>query len=678
MRKAHYLKPNAKHEFPSHCVYVDTETTPTQLPGNVTENKLAFGWACYSHRQRGKWSDGEWVRFTTPRGFFIWLEKHAISKRKLYVYCHNYSFDALVIHLFSEMAELGYELKRAILEEPPNYFEYVTWKDPINKKGVERSINFVDTLNYFRMSLKKLGIAINRSKMELPSYGDNQEKWDAYCKNDVLVLKAAIELWFDFLREHDLGNVQITVASQAFSAYRHRFMKIPIFIDDCRASLTLARQSYYGGRCEAWFLGHETGDFYQVDINSMYPFIMRERSYPTKLVGYTGIMDLESFNSRVKSQKYIYIADVVVESTKPIFPMRFMKKLIFPTGKFRTVLSGDELQYAVEHDLVRGVFGLSAYEQGRIFSDYVDYFYPLRKKLETEGNYPFAFLTKIMLNSLSGKFGQTGRVYEKIGTCDDVNKMERRSVINADTGEVFSERTFAGIVQKISREAESRDSHPAIAACVTANARMYLWSLIELAGAENIYYMDTDCLVINKSGYENMTILLDDSKLGFFKLERNFDKLDIRGLKDYQFGKSRKIKGIRASAKKESENLYTQELWRGIRGAIRDKDGERQIITTITKNLSRKYTKGIIQGNGNVTPLIFGYDDTYGNILSVSAIPAYQRKNFSEKYEQKIVFTWRKQDYDEQAKYVKQEYAKSGGFNESQAHHAARLRELGL
>ncbi|GAH94157.1 unnamed protein product, partial [marine sediment metagenome] len=79
----------------------------------------------------------------------------------------------------------------------------------------------------------------------------------------------------------------ITKASQAFCAYRFRFMDHKIYIHNDVTVQNLERSAYIGGRVECFRLGKIPGkQFVSMDINSMYPFVMKAEKYPYELVSY--------------------------------------------------------------------------------------------------------------------------------------------------------------------------------------------------------------------------------------------------------------------------------------------------------------------------------------------------------------------------------------------------------
>ena len=166
-------------------------------------------------------------------------------------------------------------------------------------------------------------------------------------------------------------------------------------------------------------------------------------------------------------------------------------------------------------------------------------------------------------------------------------------------------RYLLGELFELKSYSEAYNSFPAISAHVTSYARMYLWSLMQLAGHSNYFYCDTDSLIVNDKGMDNLTPILSDTKLGYMKHEETVHKLIIHGLKDYEKDSKVVIKGIRKNAVKLSEGVYQQEQWSSFKGLLHSGDINTYTVKSVTKHLSREYTKGNVLPDGTVTPYIF-------------------------------------------------------------------------
>lgn len=626
MRRCHYLKANHKSESPSAVIYFDTETRETKLSDTEKRLDLSFGFALYTRRiASGKWGADDWTRFETLAGFWSFVEAHARPKTKLYVIAHNLIFDLTITHGFKELPARGWKLTKAIIDDPPSILVY---------RKDKMTLCLIDSFNYFHSSLAELGESIGLSKLTMPGEGATPEEWDVYCRRDVEVLRAAMESYIEFVKHNDLGNFQLTQASQAFNAYRHRFMHHAILIDCNDKALELARNSYYGGRTEAFYLGETEGDFYLLDVNSMYPFVMSVFEYPTILQSVYHRVTVPELAEIIEAS--LVIGDVDLSTDEPAYPLRRKDGLVFPVGSFRAALPTPELKYALEHGHIKRVRRLALYRGARLFEDYVTTLYNLRRDYKAAGNKPFQYLCKLMLNSLYGKFGQCGRVYTDSGAADS---LEPRSwdEWDADRKCFVKYRQFGGLVQSYKNEGESYNSSPAIASHVTGYARAWLWKLICQAGRENVYYCDTDSILTNKAGYDILAPLYVGDSLGELKLERRFASLRINGPKDYRFGETTKIKGIRKNAVKLGDNVYSQERFSKFKGMVARGDLESMVITDTTKTLRRRYHKGERLDSGRIAPLHYKLSPAGENVWDTSSIDPAHYGQFDPRYQEKRV-----------------------------------------
>jgi len=239
----------------------------------------------------------------------------------------------------------------------------------------------------------------------------------------------------------------------------------------------------------------------------------------------------------------------------------------------------------------------------------------LKNKYKRENNEAFYLLTKLFLNSLYGKFGE---------------KNERWIVIEGEGDDFRAERIYdfegkrwiyhlevqGKIYEKLSDCDEGFNSFPAIASHVTAYARMYLWHLIKTAGLENVYYVDTDSLIVNEVGYNNLRGYLDEEELGKLKLEGVSEYLRIGGAKDYTFGENVKVKGVKDVQpfldliESNMPIELVQERFLRLRGLANKGVADGVIVEKYTKRLKRNYDKGVVL-DGKVMP--FNVDLWGGN-----------------------------------------------------------------
>ena len=616
-RRVHNIPGNKSNESPQSCVWVDTETIATPIGNETERHTLDFGMACHRRRTvNGVWSQPDWITFSTRAEFWDWLESKTRSKTRLTVFAHNGAFDLPVLDAFNSLPERGWKISKAIVDAPPID---ISWRQD------NKTVRFIDTLNIWRMPLAVLGQSVGLRKLRMPKPGEHPARHLAYCRRDVKVIMRACLRWFDFLIDNDLGGFRSTLAAQAFGSYRHRFMPYPITIHNNEQVLELERNSYVGGRTECFKLGKHEGEFYYIDVNSMYPSVMRGNKYPHRLAGYyDSVTDKQLTTWR---DRFSLICDVDIVTDIPDYPLSYGGKLVFPIGEFRVSLAGPEFWRAYDAGHVKHIHAASVYHQAEIFTEFVDYFYSKRLMAKRAGDEVSSYSFKILSNSLYGKFGQRGRRFEKIGECN-TNVVNIERLVDLDEaslrrrlqGSAFyrirqladqiipysTRRSFGGIVQEWIAEGESFNSFPAISSYVTSYARLILADAINLAGRSNCYYCDTDSLVVNRQGWEALSHLVDQDQLGAWGLDTVLSSIVLHGPKDYVFDGIVKIKGVKASATWLSADTVSQDMFLGFRSLIRADSLDAPLVKRIVKKQRRVYTKGIPGADNNVLPLEIG------------------------------------------------------------------------
>ncbi len=592
MRRAHKLRPNKGCETVHDAIWMDTETKPIIMPDGAERHQLMFGFAAFARSVRAQeWTAPLWAHFISPDEYWDWVEARLHGKTRLYIFAHNWGFDAPVVDTFNILPARGWTLKGAVIQSPPVILRW--------RRG-HQSIQMVDTLNIWRMPLAKIGESIGLPKLTMPEYTDTDEAWHRYGKRDVEIIMAACQHWWKFLQSNDLGGFASTLAAQAFRTYRHRFMGDEILIDDNEDALTLARRALHGGRTECFYIGTCKETIHKLDINSQYPAIMAAHPMPAKLIGHYKNVSLDELLKW--STCYCLIADAVLVTNESPYGVVHNKRLIFPVGEFTAALSTPEIAYALQHKHIRQVTSVAVYEPRVLFKDYVHYFHAHRQAMRAAGKTVDAINAKLLMNSLYGKFAQKGLIYKKVADTDDM-AIKVWMEVDASTLEVFNYRQYGGIIEQLERETEARDSHPAIAAHITAHARMQLHGLIQRAGRDNVVYCDTDSIWTNALGAHRLRHFMDDSALGKLKVEGVHQHVIIHGPKDYIVDGEARIKGIRKNAKQLDGNTYQQVRFSTLKGLLRTGDLTAPIVTTIQKRLRRQYSKGVVDTTGRVHPI---------------------------------------------------------------------------
>lgn len=591
-RKPHRLKENKSSQFPRNWIFVDTESCIQEHGLTVELHFFRLGAAIYWRCDKSGHTLKEVeCRFYRPSEFWEFVDKVSEKDRRVIIVGFNIGFDIRLLDGFSEPIRRGYILKSFYMDQRTTLMTY---------KNEKRTIQVIDAANFFHGRLEDWAGLVGLKKIDVDFYSCSDSELMDHCVRDVEILKELWKQWIQFLHVHNFGCFGRTLPSQSFNAFRHRFYNGSIYIHDNVDATNLERSSYYGGRCSVFRAGiGENPPYWHIDVNSLYPYIMRETKVPVKFIGIHDNVELSWLTKQMS--RFHVIGSVYVNCDLPCIPYKSSSSLIFPVGQFNTVLSHSELDYSISMFMVEKVYSASLYEKQSIFRDYVEYLYDLRMHFRKKGNRLYERMCKLMMNSLYGKFGQRGMRWElvdfKPNLSDSIEEM-----ICDDTGSFIRQVVISGHVFEFVDEGESYNSFPAIAAEITSAARVYLWELISTAGEDHVWYCDTDSLIVDEAGYKSLTEYLDDNELGKLKLVQKINNLHIHAPKQYEADGTVKCKGVPSSAETLADNKYQYLQFEGIRGALNNRRLNYVYARRVNKRISEIFYPTANQLSSSISP----------------------------------------------------------------------------
>ncbi len=618
-RIPHILRQKRATQIMTNLMFFDTETKDMLQGKNpfTQKHKLWFGYARAFILNGMEKKRDKTIRFTEIDQFYAFVKSRLQDKKPLYLFAHNIGFDLTIMDFWNQVLKNDIKLEFAVVEDPPTIIK-CTWNNC--------RIILIDTLNFWRTSLAKLGNSIGIKKLPMPKETASIKQWNEYGENDVTILAESVYNLLKFINQYDLGGMGYTAPSLAMNSFKRKFMKHEIFIHDNTKTLKMERAAYYGGRVQCFYIGElPAKKYYYLDVNSLYPSVMRQ-SFPVKLLGHCH----ENCDANIRSivGKCAIVAHCYIDSKNEMFPIRYNNRLCYCVGRYNTFLCGAEFDRALQTNSIRHIYRFAFYEQQPIFGEFVRFFWNLRRKYRAEKNLVYETFCKLLMNSLYGKFGQNGvswtefnydtfKEYLEILKKDEIiDKYDEKALCYEV--ETYKNWIVKGLenpvkLRSISNKIQIKfpinehwESFPAIAGFVTAYAREKLLEYITIAGDGHVFYCDTDSLFVDEVGYKNLKKkdCLNDHELGCLKLVDTTKKLIIYGPKDYVFGDRKVMKGIRHDAIQINKNTFQQAQFEGLKTILK-RDADPFIeIKQIQKVNHRKFNKGVIKSSGFVTPYV--------------------------------------------------------------------------
>lgn len=399
----------------------------------------------------------------------------------------------------------------------------------------DKKITFYDSSALLPFSLKRItenfGVAHGKKEIDYSKITKVTPQLLEYLEYDCRGLYESLEKFFGWPLIKSCGR-SFSLASQSLRVLRS-YIKRPI------AALSPAvdaeiRRGYFGGRVEIFRLvhaGNEKQTLKCYDVNSLYPTVMRANDFPNAFR-----YETDSFENKPGFWECVVTAPY---SHIPALGIVHKKKYIFPTGKYRALLSTPEVDYVrslgYSVSIERGfVFS----NGGNIFREFVDSLYEIRENSRRDS--VDNTIAKLLLNSCYGRFGLN-------------SKKEQLVFDNGDSGLKFpgGEEIILKVAGKDYRLMSKgvtieTFSNVAIAGYVTALARIHMHRILVSCG-EDAYYTDTDSIFTTRT-------LPTGEGLGQLKLEYECDSACFVLPKTYIAGPKIVMKGF--DKKKISKFTY--------------------------------------------------------------------------------------------------------------------------
>lgn len=338
-------------------------------------------------------------------------------------------------------------------------------------------------------------------------------------------------------------STKITIGATAMSELK----KTVDIIRSDKAHDTRFRPFYFGGRVQCFEWGELRGDFKIIDVNSMYPHVMKEYSHPIGSSYIGGCADDMNPNGSLKrfgNSTYFlefegWHAGVIPTRTKT-------KGLSFEEATGRFWACSHEVKAALAAGLMRidDVVSLHIPCSEINFSAYVDKFMIEKIAAKASGDKVSEIFAKLLLNSAYGKFATNPEGFKSwfirlVGVDDSEDKFvawqenNPKCEMEYDLGDV--EIWWALVVESVSHKDMLVGDKPfrhsyydvATAASITSAARAVLMHAI--GRCRRPIYCDTDSLICEGTG----DLPIHRSALGSWAMEATADTLYIAGRKLY-------------------------------------------------------------------------------------------------------------------------------------------------
>jgi len=622
-KRRHYIPANASSEIPSNMLFVDTESFVHQSDRDHSELTLRL-WAAQSVRLEGTLvKSNRFYDDKTSEQFWTLVDEQVQPKKPLWILAHNARFDMRQLQLWKQFdaGRLHYTSRLDSKRHSIMAIDSRPWFIRCEHKS-GATVWIVDTMNYWHCSLKELGDMISLPKLTCDVIDATEKQILTYCERDVAIIKKAfVELVCDW-QLRNLGNFRTSAAGLSLQNFRHWHcdarakqingrLRYNILADPESPEMDFERDGYMGGRIEAFYYGCMERPIYHLDVRSMYPSVMRNGYYPIERVATLTEPEIADLIKMMPARGVM--AEVLIDSPHDTYPVRYKKRQHHAYGRFWTILCGRELERAcLTGDAVRCNKAV-IYRTAPLFKQWVDHWYDLRVESDRIGNQSLSVLSKLILNSLHGKFGQRGVKWQDAKIDPPFIKTGERMRWGTFIDHCYETnlstqcRVIDGNVM-IQEEGTPPDhAFPAISAMISADVRERLRELIEICPEQSVLYTAVDSLIVTEEGYKALLLAgeLALNTLGKLRVLGEHKEVEIRSQGCYRLDESWTASGLWGRAEMDYRGAWTAQSW-DYNDVFNFDDSGVVYVNRISVNAPRANPKGEMLLDGWMRPYCLG------------------------------------------------------------------------
>jgi len=400
------------------------------------------------------------------------------------------------------------------------------------------TINFYDSILLLQDSLRKLGKSfnvstqkgnfdptiVNESNFKL---SEMKREVIKYCIDDCISLHQILIKFNELIFKNFNINIKRypTLPSLSFSNFRYNYIEQNQIAQISGKIENDIKKSYTGGSTDMFIPFNEDDEkLYVYDVNSLYPFVMKEFEYPvgtpTYFEGNIRNINKDSFGifyCEIETPKYL---------EHPIIQSHIKTKngirTISPLGNWFDWICSTEMDNAMNFGYKFKIIKGYTFNKGRPFNNFIEDLYKLRLKYPKSD--PMNYIAKLFMNSLYGRFSMNDNFNEirivnenSLNNLINNDKISIQDIFNLDNDFIvqIKKNEYQELISLIDNLNENHNINIAIASFVTAYARIHM-SKFKNNKDIKLYYTDTDSIVVNKPLPD---LFVDPTVLGKLKLE---------------------------------------------------------------------------------------------------------------------------------------------------------------
>lgn len=565
-RMPHWVKRNETVRVPRRFIYLHSVARSRNTRGGQVKT-WGVTVATFAEAAKGRpWAERTTVFHSVDT---LWDEITAYTREnaRTVLWAHNLGVDARLTDCLHILSQKGWTLTGHNMAPRGTWFAW---------RSEGKTLVMVDIAAVFPTLLPEIGKAfgIGLPKKALP--GESAEHALERAKAGELIIRTAARQYLAWIEKEELGNWQFTGAGQSYAAFRHKHLTHKMLVHDDQGALAMERAAMWTGRCEAWWHGTILRqNIHEWDFTSAYASICKESALPVKLVG--PMPPKWPWRHRLDDPKVALVARVTVDTPEPVVPCRHGGRILWPVGRFETVLWDVEIAEVIKAGGDVTVHEGYLYRKEPALKQWAEWILGILSATDPAVTAWQKMIAKHHSTALVGRFGMTYPEWEELATSRTFG-VDRRACVDLDTGEHYDVMQIGRQIVRQGSIVEWPNSMPAITGYVMASARVKLWRLLRALPPKSALYVDTDSILVPDQFEPTMAALATTPEGHGLRLKKSWDGIGIYGPRQLITGPKVRMSGVPVSARRIDRHTFAGEVWESLEVALKHRRSDR-IVT---------------------------------------------------------------------------------------------------
>lgn len=526
------------------------------------------------------------------------IDREARSGETIPVWAHHIDYDLWIAELIQNLERLRWHITRHIAAGRI----YAIGMARGNKR-----LMFCNSYPLVNMTMERVANIWKIAYQPLPPPMARHLRWRKRSRQDVRLLRLAIEHIQHWWADNNLGPWRVTPAALGWSAYRRQFLDYRLLVNHEPEYNKIERDAYITGRADIDRHGELPKDDYTIlDINECYGSILTHAKLPRRPLGHGHGMSMENYLRWRRS--FGFIAECEVTTDVDCVPCRGPNGVCYPVGPFTATLCSPEIDLVLEHGGTVKFLHYAVYAMAPITRKFGLWREAQLQAAVDREDWLIAALLKQWGRTTVGKFGQRGDHWKDMGGALHPEQVKIIRYRDPEQNYFTNYLNAGGRMFKQEKGGNGENAMPAVAAWVCSLARIQLWRHIQKAGRDNVIYIDTDSLHVTPEGRANLADDIGDGP-GQLHIEHEYQTGEISLPKVATFGTKSVLKGAARPRRRLAAGTYEViESGGFITWATKSKPG---VVTRQrgTMNYHKPYDRKWCLANGRCVPLVMDIID---------------------------------------------------------------------